>query len=502
VFRNVTQERAVDRMKSEFVSMVSHELRTPLTSIKGYVSLMLDDEVGALNEDQRDFLLIVQSNADRQVSLINALLDLTRIEAGKVELQQGPLDLAAIIHMVSTSFRPQLAAKKQQLSVAIDDHLPPLVGDSDRITQVVTNLVSNAHKYTPAGGEISVSVRANTDHVLLEVRDTGIGMTAEEQNQLFNKFFRAKNRATQEATGTGLGLAITRGLVELHGGKIGVTSAPGQGTTFSVALPVSSAAVSFDIEPPEVGLVRAGGRVLVVDDEPDIAHLIQRYLERGGYRVRVAANGSEALRMAQRDQPDLILLDVLLPDVDGFTVLEWLKMEPSTAAIPVVVLSIMPNNGQGTMLGAIDYLTKPVSKDVLVDHIRRILANGPAQRVLIADDDSDVRSLLARHLKQAGFTVLEAADGAEAIEVARAHNPHLALLDVHMPGVDGVAALQVLRSEEQTRDLPVIMLSATPGTMDTRRSAIEALGSELLRKPCTAEELARMIANGVKGVIA
>jgi PAS domain S-box-containing protein len=238
VFRDVTREREVDRMKTEFVSLVSHELRTPLTSIKGYVDLLLDEEAGAITEQQRQFMVIVKNNADRLVGLINDLLDIARIEAGKVEIRHESLQLPALIQVAANGLLRQIEAKGQHFSVDLAPELPPLLGDQGRVIQILTNLLSNAHKYTQAGGSIVIAARRDGGEVRVEVRDTGIGLTAEEQSQLFAKFFRATNRATQEVGGTGLGLAITRSLVQMHGGQITVQSAPGEGSTFSFTLPI------------------------------------------------------------------------------------------------------------------------------------------------------------------------------------------------------------------------------------------------------------------------
>ncbi len=239
VFRDITHEREVDRMKSEFVSLVSHELRTPLTSIKGYIDLVLDEEVGDITADQRDFLEIAKTNADRLVTLTNDLLDVSRIEAGKIELQRQPVDVAQLVRRVSTTLRPQLEAKDQRLKLELAPTLPLISADGDRITQVLTNLLSNAHKYTPKGGHIVIAATHEPTQVRIEVQDTGIGLAAEEQAQLFTKFFRARNRTTQEVGGTGLGLAIVKSLVELHGGGVAVASTPGRGSTFSVTLPMA-----------------------------------------------------------------------------------------------------------------------------------------------------------------------------------------------------------------------------------------------------------------------
>jgi PAS domain S-box-containing protein len=240
-FRDVTRERQVDRMQSEFVALVSHELRTPLTSIKGYVDLLLAGDVGELEAEQREFLAVVRHNADRLAALIGDLLDVARIEAGQLALRPTALDIARVIREVAASFRPQVARKRQRLVVRAPGGLPAVWGDSERVTQILTNLVSNAHKYTPEGGQITVVAAAAGDGIRLEVRDTGVGLSPEEQARLFTRFYRAQNRATQEAGGTGLGLAITRALVEAHGGRIAVESSPGRGATFRLTLPTAPA---------------------------------------------------------------------------------------------------------------------------------------------------------------------------------------------------------------------------------------------------------------------
>ncbi len=245
VFHDITKEREIDRMRNEFVSMVSHELRTPLTSIKGYVDLLQSNQVGTLNDTQREFLNIVKTNTDRLVKLINDLLDLSRIEAGRIELHRQALDLSRLIRLVTETMHPQLHAKQQELILDIPPDLPSVWGDHDRVIQILTNLVSNAHKYTPAAGKITIAAHTASDNwVRVDVTDTGIGLSEEDQTHLFSRFFRAQNRATQDIPGTGLGLAITRSLVELHGGKVWVESTPGQGSTFSFTLPIAPTAAT------------------------------------------------------------------------------------------------------------------------------------------------------------------------------------------------------------------------------------------------------------------
>ncbi|MCX6020139.1 MAG: HAMP domain-containing sensor histidine kinase [Chloroflexi bacterium] len=256
-FRDVTREREVDRMKSEFIALVSHELRTPLTSIAGYVDLLLAREAGELAPSQDEFLTIVKKNSDRLSALINALLDIARIESGKVELQSGPIDLAGLVQSAAVSVRPQIEAKRQRLVLDLPAAAPPAWGDADRVTQILTNLLSNANKYTPQGGKITVAVQTEDAWMRVAVSDTGIGMTHDEVGQLFTKFFRARNRTTQETGGTGLGLAITRSLVEMQGGEMQVESAAGQGSTLSFTLPLAGANVRA-LSPSPVGGVADG----------------------------------------------------------------------------------------------------------------------------------------------------------------------------------------------------------------------------------------------------
>ncbi len=504
VFRDTTKEREVERMKNEFVSMVSHELRTPLTSIKGYVDLLQAGEVGPLADQQREFLDIVKISTDRLADLINELLDISRIEAGRVELRCKALDLPRLIAQVTDTMQPQLRAKQQHLARDLAPEIAPVWGDSDRVIQILTNLVSNAHKYTPTGGSITITARRAGDHVRVDITDTGIGLSPGDQQQLFSKFFRAKNRATQEVAGTGLGLAITRSLIELHGGKIWVESELGKGSTFSFALPVAEVAV--EQEAPLKAL--PGKRILIVDDEPDIANLIRRYLERAGYQTLIAHSGKDALQCAQDEHPDLITLDIVLPDIDGFTILEWLKSDSRTQAIPVILLSIMADEQEGEILDAVDYLAKPVNEQVLLRHVSRVLEKGSSatsidhalgdadklRRVLVAEDDEGGRRLVAEYLRRARYEVLEARDGAQAIQIARERRPTLILLDIRMPGLDGIVTLQHLRADERTRHVPVIMMTDYASAFEEDHPAMAALDAPIvLSKPFTAEQLAAAI---------
>ena len=333
--------------------------------------------------------------------------------------------------------------------------------------------------------------------VRVDVRDNGVGMTPEEKSMLFTKFFRSDNWVIQETVGTGLGLVITRSLVEMQGGEIFVESSPGVGSVFSFTLPISSQAL--DLEQSEACSGRpmpslAGKRILVVDDEPDIAELLRLCLERSGYGVLTALNAQEAVEMAVSEQPDLITLDVLLPDQDGFAVLEQLKGDAVTGDIPVVLISILPDDGRGALLGAVDYLTKPISEGPLLAKLERVLDAAEGRLVLVAEDDADTRRLLASHLAPAGYRVIEAVDGAETLSKARAEVPNLVLLDIKMPVMDGVTTLRALRENASTRGLPVVMMTASPSLLEASRTTAHELGvAALLKKPFTPEELATAV---------
>ncbi len=489
LFRDATQERQAEQIRSEFVSLVSHELRTPLTSIKGYVDLLLEGEVGDLSDEQCHFLEIVKNNADRLIRLINDLLDVSSVESGKIELKLEPVDLARVIRSVQGSLRPQLEAKRQKIKLDLPSQLPSVFADTVRVGQILTNLLSNAHKYTPEGGEITVTAAEEDGVVRIDVQDTGIGLTPEEQQRIFDKFFRAKNRAMREVGGTGLGLSITEALVQLHGGVITVRSEPGRGSTFSFTLAVAHGNVH---RATQASLIAPSARILVVDDEPDIGHLIQRYLERAEYQVVLAHTAEEGVRIARSERPDLITLDIMLPDVDGFTALEWLKQDAVTAEIPIMLLSILPDIGKGQLVGAVDYLTKPVHEQILLERIGQILT-GKRGTLLVVDDDADLHGMLDEMLTRAGYRVIVAADGVEALEVVRRHPPDLALIDVKMPRVDGIAVLRQLRADGATRNLPVIVMTGELGMLEQNRRIVEALGSTILPKPLTPEELAAAI---------
>ncbi|HEY8600738.1 MAG TPA: PAS domain S-box protein [Thermomicrobiales bacterium] len=480
VFRDVTREREADRLKSDFISLVSHELRTPLTSIKGFVDLLLDGEAGAVGDEQREFLEIVSSNADRLVLLINDILDISRIESGRASLSRRSLDLARLIRGVAGSLRSQIEAKALTLTLDLPPDLPAVSGDTDRVQQILSNLLSNAYKYTPRGGTLAIEATRQGRTVRVAIRDSGIGLSPDEQSQVFTKFFRARNRLTQESGGTGLGLPITRSLVEMHGGEMTLSSVPGKGSTFSFTLPLAQEASR-----PRVAATPTyrGGTILVAEAEHDIAALLGRYLERAGYRVVTANDTPTALHLAGQAHPDLITVDDSLLDAGGKTLLHRLKGNDTTGAIPIVVISIHDDSERQRRLGADAILPKPVDEQALLASVRAILARNEPQshHILVADGDTERRTILAGGLRWGGYTVTETSDAAGTLTATRREQPDLVILDDALPG-GALQLLQGLRAEAATQEIAVTVLTGLGGEHAIDHAALEALGATLRDK--------------------
>jgi len=473
VWRDVTREREVDRMKSGFVSMVSHELRTPLTSIKGYVDLILTDEaLGELSELQREFLGIARNNVRRLMSLVNDLLDLSSMESGKLELHRKPLDITLLIGELLPSFQPGWEARRQTFTLHLPEQAPMVLADADRLVQILSNLLSNAHKYTPEGGHIDLCVEISEPVARVKVTDSGIGLSTEEQAQLFTRFYRARNPTTEAAGGTGLGLVITRSLVEMQGGEMQVSSEPGHGSTFGFTLPLAHV-----LEPatfPQETLL--GKRILVVDDETETRHLLRDYLQGAGYEVMTAPNALTAFQLARTAKPDVITLDMLLPNTTGLPMLELLKSDVITASIPVILLTVVNTDGQRRLLGATDYLDKPIEASDLLQRITTAFADQSQRLVLLVAPSSKSHELLAAVLREVGHRVMFVPDGRKLLALVKRAHPGLIILDATVPPRGGLALLQALRADPATYKLPVIMTGVQPGELGMHWHTLTPIG--------------------------
>jgi CheY-like chemotaxis protein len=333
------------------------------------------------------------------------------------------------------------------------------------------------------------------------VADTGIGIAPEDQEKIFDRFYRADHPLVQEVAGTGLGLSIVKSFVEMHGGKIWVESEPGRGSTFSFTLPLAGRGKELKEFPapfPSSLSLAPSKQILVVEDEPDIAELIRYHLEGNGYRVTTADRGEEALAKTHQEKPDLITLDIRLPDIDGFEVLQRLKSDEETADIPVVIVSIVPDREDGFRLGAVDYVTKPIDEGRLLSAIGAILPKEDS--ILVVDDDRDTTRLVQEVLGRAGFTVRAANNGFEALAVARQEQPGLILLDLKMPGLDGYEVLKHLKRDRATQDIPVIVVTGSVTDEEVKRKKVLALGAaQFLTKPFAIDDFVEEIRQVLTG---
>jgi signal transduction histidine kinase/DNA-binding response OmpR family regulator len=489
VLRDITKEVEADRAKNEFISTVSHELRTPMTAIKGYTDLLSGGAVGPLNDNQKRFLGVVKNNTDRLIALINDLLDISRIETGRVRFEPTPVSVEEIIADVIEAMAARAQAHGLILTYEVDAGLPEIMGDRGRLYQVLNNLVGNAINYTLEG---NVSIEATTigTAVQVSVRDTGVGIVPEDISRIFDRFYRADDPIVQQASGTGLGLPIVKMFVEMHGGRVWVDSEKGRGSTFTFILPVSGAEPDF-AEPAPISLSPTpitAKTILVVDDDPDIAQLVRIQLEGNGYRVLTASRGQKALEVVKEDKVDLVILDRLLPDVNGLRILDELKGTPSTARIPVIMLTVIEDEGEAMARGASAYLVKPVNEQLLLEKVETVLSRDG--RVLIVEDDQDTADVISRALRRVGFTTETASNGYEALAAARRARPGVIIMDLRLPGMDGYEALSHLKRNMTTGTIPIIAVSAHVANPVAERERLIMLGAtEFLPKPITIEEL-------------
>jgi PAS domain S-box-containing protein len=481
LLRDITEQAAVEAVKTEFISVVSHELRTPLTPIKGYIDLILEGDAGELTEEQRDYLKIVEVNTDRLVALVNDLLDISRIEAGKIDLEVKPFAIEEVIQDVVAVHRKQIDSRGLSLTVSLPPRLPWVKADKARITQVLNNLISNAYKYTFSGG-ITVSAIPDGEYLEVTVSDTGVGISKEDLKKLFTKFFRVKNPATRETSGTGLGLAITKSIIEKHEGEIWVESRPGKGSAFHFTLPL--------VEPEPVvkkprTASRRGTKKILVVDEKDTARMIQRQLKRVGYQVLLAHSGQEAVARALEHQPHLISMDIQLPGLNGLKTIEILRDNPQTTDIPIVVISVVHNEEQLNKLGVAEILDKPIDEDAFLQIVERILWEG--QRILIYASDGETRQTLEEVLSQRGYHLIFAQDGLDLLVHARKEQPELILMDLQLPDMDGYEVLRRLNRRPETVDIPVIAM--TDNSTEAVGNVLAVGGDDLVRKPLDLEAL-------------
>ncbi|HEX6015008.1 MAG TPA: response regulator [Geminicoccaceae bacterium] len=452
--------------KSDFLAGMSHELRTPLNAIIGLAEMLKED---AAAEDGGAAELLepldrIHRAGRHLLQLINEILDLSKVEAGKMDLLVEEFDVAAMLAEVRATVAPLVAGNGNELEVRCGDDLGTMRSDQVKVRQALFNLLGNAAKFTKHG-RVALTARrlaraGGGGWLEFAVSDTGIGMTPEQVARLFQAFAQAEPATARRYGGTGLGLALTRHFCRLLGGDVTVTSEAGKGSTFTVALPAAvEQAREERRESPAAGEAR--GTVLVIDDERAAHDLLGPGLAARGYRVLHAYGGREGLRLAREARPDAVALDVVMPGMDGWAVLRELKADPALRHLPVALVTVVGDREMGYALGAADYLTKPVDPEALVRVLDRYRAGGGGRaEVLVVDDDPLAREVLRRPLARAGWGVGEAADGREALARLARSRPAVVLLDLMMPGMDGFEVLERMRGEEAWRGIPVVVVSA------------------------------------------
>jgi signal transduction histidine kinase/CheY-like chemotaxis protein len=443
--------------KSEFLAGMSHELRTPLNAVIGFSDVLLERMFGDINPRQEEYLNDIRNAGRHLLELINEILDLSKVEAGRMELDLGAVSIPSVIEQTLAMVRERATEHRIGIELDVADDVGTVNGDEVKLTQVILNLISNAVKFTGDGGSVAISSRVVGDEVHVVVRDTGSGIPESDRERIFEAFQRGGRSPRQTTEGTGLGLTLSKRIVNLHGGRMWMTSQVGVGSTFGFSIPVgrvSGLHLARAEEPPHNGRAT----ILIVEDDPQSADLLSIYLEGLDVDVTVARDGVEGLDLARRHTPTAVILDIRLPRLGGWDLLALLKADPDTAAIPVVIVSMLDERGKGVALGAAEYLVKPVSRSEVAGALRRVLPTAARGTVVVIDGDTDELNLIEATLSPEGYRVLCATDEDDGIAIVKREQPAVVLIDLMMPGIDGFAALNRLRSDAATAHVPVVFL--------------------------------------------
>ena len=501
------------RLKDEFLANMSHELRTPLNSILGRSEALQEAIYGAITPEQDKALQGIETSGRHLLALINDILDLSKIEANKLDLYIEPVALERICHG-ALQLVTQLARQKRiSLTSTLDSRAESLLADERRLKQILVNLLSNAVKFTPEGGSVGLDVQSNAERgaITFTVWDTGIGITEDDHQRLFRPFVQVDSRLNRQYEGTGLGLALVLRLAEAHGGSVAFESAPGQGSRFSVTLPWNAHAPAAPPE-PEIGLATHAGapiqRALLIEDSPSAVEQLERYLNEMGVHVEVHTQANGAVERATALQPDIIVLDILLPDEVGWEILRQLKNHPSTQSIPVLIVSVIDEPEQARALGAAGFLCKPIDRARFTELIQRVASTAlvspiqlaflvapehdkaPARShsILLAEDNQATITMMQDYLRAHGYDVVVARNGGETLLRAQEATPALILMDIQMPGMDGLEAIRHIRAHTDLRGIPIIALTALAMPGDRER-CLAAGADDYLTKPVNLRAL-------------
>ncbi len=514
------------RVKSDFLSNMSHELRTPLNSIIGFSSILLGDNGDPLTADQRKAMEKVLKNGKHLLQLINDILDFSKIESGRMHVSIETESVEGVVNGAVMTAESLIRQKNIQLNSDLEANLPMISSDILKIKQILVNLLSNAAKFTDENGSIIVRARFEAPMVKISVIDSGIGIEPKNLSKVFEEFSQVDNSHSRKYQGTGLGLPIARRLAQLLGGDLSVESIVGKGSSFTLSIPptfknndntdvvnqpmihqqpVLPAApkerpVVQTIKQLDIPIAKSGEtRVLCIDDEPDVIEILRNYLVPEGFTVFGANSGDDGIKLAEKLQPSVITLDIMMPKKDGWQVLRELKANPMTLNIPVLIHSMVDNIPLAYSLGAVDYLPKPADVKLVLKLVRKA-ASIDDKYILVVDDDDDFRSLLVKVLKDEGFSVQTATNGQAALSKIDAGRPSLILLDLSMPVMDGFEVLRRLKNSEQLHSIPVIILTGIDLT-DVQIAEINKLTSDLMQKrDYSSDTLASAIKHAINPV--
>ncbi len=492
-------ERA-SKFKDQFLSTMSHELRTPLNAVLGFSDLLADKRCGELSERQQRYVSHITMGGKHLLKLISDILDLSKIEAGRMELSYEDLSVANIFGEVISALRP-LAEKKSQMLISSADRHLAVHADATRFKQVLMNLVGNAIKFTQEGGRIDLAARPVEGQIRVEVRDNGPGIPREEQKRIFDAFYRLSSSG-EGVEGTGLGLAITSSLVKLQGGTLGLESAPGNGSCFYFSLAVAFKALERRTSPTQsTKKGRERAKILIIEDDPTTVHLIESQLTSSGYEAYSCSQPEHALQRAAELQPDAITLDLLMKPTSGWEILLKLKQGARTADIPVIVVTIVDHPSTGATLGAEEYLVKPVDKATLLAAVQRCIGqrdgSAAARPVLVVEDDAATRELIVELLKTKGYAVRAVADGEAARAQVCAALPELVILDLMLPKVNGFELIAEWRANSRTAGLPIFVLTSKDLTNQEKVFLRDHAQSLLQKQESWQESLVKQLQRAV-----
>jgi signal transduction histidine kinase/CheY-like chemotaxis protein len=503
---------AANQAKSNFLANISHELRTPMNAILGYSEMLMEEAEDTGQDDFIPDLKKINQAGAHLLSLINDVLDLSKIESGRMEALTERMSVDVLINEVATTAQPLMQPNNNHFKIERGKQLGDVYQDVTKLRQALLNLLSNAAKFTHEG-QVSLRIeRSNmddTDWLTFAVQDTGIGIAADKLDQVFEEFSQADNSTTRDYGGTGLGLTISRRFCKMLGGNLTVTSQPGVGSTFTIRLPAefpgsemsqekppqpaaNVAQMSADVHPP-----MTGSTILVIDDDAEASEIIRRFLEKDDFNVITALSGEQGLRLAHDIHPAAITLDIMMPDMDGWSVLRALKADPVLRTIPVIMVSMIDDRTRGYSLGAVDYLTKPVDRELLHKALSHYHSPGDVCSVLLVEDDIETREMMARTLEKVGWEVSEVGDGQQALDAMNEAQPRLILLDLMMPVMDGFDFLTAMRVRPEWQHIPVIVITAKDLTGDDRDRLAGRVEEVLEKNAYTREQLLQRVSEAV-----